>query len=124
MDVINCLLTYLEETLMMMTLKTFKPIETDEDGLFFFFFSSVDDDDFKNQSNFRTSSLQLNSFLYRFHPSVIWSEAFPKQVEWSLYSFYLFFIFFLFWGGGGGLLQDFNNSRTIASTEFLCIGLE
>lgn len=28
-----------------------------------------------------TSSLQLNSWLYRFHPSVIWSRSFPKQAE-------------------------------------------
>ncbi|EGG08412.1 uncharacterized protein MELLADRAFT_52200 [Melampsora larici-populina 98AG31] len=28
-----------------------------------------------------TSSLQLNSWLYRFHPSVLWSRSFPKQAE-------------------------------------------
>lgn len=28
-----------------------------------------------------TSSLQLNSLLYRFHPTLIWSGAFPKQAE-------------------------------------------
>ncbi|KAF4622539.1 hypothetical protein D9613_009188 [Agrocybe pediades] len=28
-----------------------------------------------------TSGLQLNSLLYRFHPAVIWSKAFPKRDE-------------------------------------------
>ncbi|KAH9821883.1 hypothetical protein DFH28DRAFT_1079067 [Melampsora americana] len=28
-----------------------------------------------------TSCLQLNSWLYRFHPSVIWSKSFPKKAE-------------------------------------------
>ncbi|KAH9811541.1 hypothetical protein DFH28DRAFT_1084821 [Melampsora americana] len=28
-----------------------------------------------------TSSLQLNSWMYRFHPSVVWSESFPKKSE-------------------------------------------
>ncbi|EIW74220.1 FAD/NAD(P)-binding domain-containing protein [Coniophora puteana RWD-64-598 SS2] len=29
----------------------------------------------------RTSGLQLNSILYRFHPSVIWKKAFPQRDE-------------------------------------------
>ncbi|KAH7925801.1 FAD/NAD(P)-binding domain-containing protein [Leucogyrophana mollusca] len=29
----------------------------------------------------KTSGLQLNSLLYRFHPGVIWKEAFPKRDE-------------------------------------------
>jgi len=29
----------------------------------------------------KTSQLQLNSFLYRFHPTVNWSRGFPKRDE-------------------------------------------
>lgn len=29
----------------------------------------------------KTSGLQLNSLLYRFHPAVVWSQTFPKRDE-------------------------------------------
>jgi cation diffusion facilitator CzcD-associated flavoprotein CzcO len=29
----------------------------------------------------KSSGLQLNSLLYRFHPAVIWKETYPKRDE-------------------------------------------
>lgn len=29
----------------------------------------------------KTSGLQLNSLLYRFHPAVLWSKSFPQRDE-------------------------------------------
>lgn len=88
---------------MMMTLKTFKPIETDEDGLFFFFFFLP----------LMTMILKINQILeLRVYNSIRFSIAFILRLFGlklflnklsGLFILFIYFLFsFFFLGGEGG----------------------